>query len=317
MCWRCSRRCRTGRRRRVRRSRARLGVDVRTVRRDVVSLRDLGIPVEAERGPGGCYRLRPGYRVPPLMFTAPEAAAAALGLVAARRLGLDADGALAKLRRVLPDRVRGQVEALEHALGFTGAARRPRRRTARRCSRSRTPPGARAASTRATRTRRRRQHARAEPVRRRLARRPLVRPGLRPHPRRAAHPARRPLRGRAPRRHGQPGPARLRADRLRQPLARARALDPRDRGAPAHAPGHRRPPLPTHPRRARARPPTHTLLRMRADSLDWAAACSPGRAAPSRSATPKPSATRCTSSPPRLRRGLTPLSSYARPRTAA
>ena len=30
----------------------RLGVDVRTVRRDVVSLRDLGIPVEAERGPG-------------------------------------------------------------------------------------------------------------------------------------------------------------------------------------------------------------------------------------------------------------------------
>jgi predicted DNA-binding transcriptional regulator YafY len=97
----------------------RLGVDVRTVRRDVVSLRDLGIPVEAERGPGGGYRLRPGYRMPPLMLTADEATAVALGLITARHDGLDADGALAKIRRVLPDRVRVRVEALEHTLGFT------------------------------------------------------------------------------------------------------------------------------------------------------------------------------------------------------
>ena len=40
------------------------------------------------------------------MFTAGEAAAVALGLMAARRLGLETDGALAKVRRVLPDRVR-------------------------------------------------------------------------------------------------------------------------------------------------------------------------------------------------------------------
>ena len=99
---------------------ARLGVDVRTVRRDIVALRDLGIPVEGERGRGGSYRLRPGYRVPPLMFTAGEAAAVALGLMAARRLGLEAEGALAKVRRVLPDRVRLPVESLEHTLGFTG-----------------------------------------------------------------------------------------------------------------------------------------------------------------------------------------------------
>ena len=100
----------------------RLGIDVRTVRRDVTSLRLLGIPVEAERGPAGGYRLRPGYRMPPLMLTATEAAAVALGLIAARREGLDADGALAKIRRVLPDKVRLQVEALEQTLGFTGAA---------------------------------------------------------------------------------------------------------------------------------------------------------------------------------------------------
>jgi predicted DNA-binding transcriptional regulator YafY len=74
---------------------ARLGVDTRTVRRDVDSLRALGIPVEAERGPAGGYRLRPGYRMPPLLFTTGEATAVALGLLAARRDGLDADGALA------------------------------------------------------------------------------------------------------------------------------------------------------------------------------------------------------------------------------
>jgi predicted DNA-binding transcriptional regulator YafY len=97
-----------------------LGVDVRTVRRDIVSLRDLGIPVEGERGRGGSYRIKPGYRVPPLMFTSSEAAAVALGLLAARRLGLEADGALAKVRRALPERVRLSVESLEHTLGFTG-----------------------------------------------------------------------------------------------------------------------------------------------------------------------------------------------------
>ena len=98
----------------------RLDVDVRTVRRDVAALHDLGIPVESERGAGGGYRLLPGYRMPPLMLTATESTAVALGLIAARRDGLDADGALAKIRRVLPDEVRLRVEALEQTLRFTG-----------------------------------------------------------------------------------------------------------------------------------------------------------------------------------------------------
>src|SRR4051812_48630136 len=100
---------------------ARLGTDVRTLRRDVTALRALGIPVEGERGRGGSYRLRPGYRVPPLMFTTGEAVAVTLGLMAARRLGLEADNALAKVRRVLPDRIRHGVEALEGTLAFTDA----------------------------------------------------------------------------------------------------------------------------------------------------------------------------------------------------
>jgi len=102
---------------------ARLEVDERTLRRDVAALRALGIPVEAERGRGGGYRLRPGYRMPPLMFTPAEATAVALGLLAAQRDGVDAAGALAKLRRVLPDRVRLRVEALEQTLRFTRSGR--------------------------------------------------------------------------------------------------------------------------------------------------------------------------------------------------
>ena len=105
----------------------RLGVDTRTVRRYVVALQDLGIPVEGQRGSGGGYRLRPGYRLPPLMLTGDEAVVVVLGLVAARRLGLDtesaaADEALAKVFRVLPGELRRRAEALERTLGFTGEA---------------------------------------------------------------------------------------------------------------------------------------------------------------------------------------------------
>ena len=101
----------------------RLAVDGRTVRRDVAALQRLGIPVEGERGVGGGYRLRPGFRLPPLMLSEDEATAVVLGLTAARRLGLGeasgADGALSKIHRVLPDVLRRRVEALEAALAFT------------------------------------------------------------------------------------------------------------------------------------------------------------------------------------------------------
>jgi len=104
----------------------RLEVDRRTVRRDVATLQRLGIPVEGERGVGGGYRLRPGYRLPPLMLNEDEATVVVLGLAAARRFGLGdadgADGALAKIHRVLPDALRRRVEALEAALAFTAPA---------------------------------------------------------------------------------------------------------------------------------------------------------------------------------------------------
>jgi predicted DNA-binding transcriptional regulator YafY len=104
----------------------RLGIDVRTLRRYIAALQELGIPVEGQRGVGGGYRLRPGYRLPPLMLSDDETVVVVLGLLAARRLGLDtesasAEGALTKIHRVLPDRLRSRAEALEASLGFADA----------------------------------------------------------------------------------------------------------------------------------------------------------------------------------------------------
>ncbi|MFG2074699.1 Predicted DNA-binding transcriptional regulator YafY, contains an HTH and WYL domains [Nonomuraea maritima] len=104
----------------------RLGVDERTVRRYASRLAELGIPVTAERGRYGGYRLTPGYRLPPLMLTDDEATAVVLGLLAGRRLGLAAaatEAALAKIRRVLPSALREQAGALEETLDFTLAER--------------------------------------------------------------------------------------------------------------------------------------------------------------------------------------------------
>ncbi len=101
----------------------RLEVDLRTVRRYVTMLQDLGIPVEAERGRHGGYRLRPGFRLPPLLFTDDEALAIMLGLLAARRLGLvssasTVEGALAKVERVLPQDVRARIAAVQQTATF-------------------------------------------------------------------------------------------------------------------------------------------------------------------------------------------------------
>jgi predicted DNA-binding transcriptional regulator YafY len=105
-----------------------LAIDGRTVRRYIAALQALEIPVEGQRGVGGGYRVRPGYRLPPLMLSDDEAVVVVLGLIAARRQGLDSDsspvdGALAKIHRVLPDPLRRRVEALETALGFTATPR--------------------------------------------------------------------------------------------------------------------------------------------------------------------------------------------------
>ena len=54
---------------------------MRTVRRYITHLQDIGIPIEASIGRHGGYRLRPGFKLPPLMFTEEEATAVMLGLL--------------------------------------------------------------------------------------------------------------------------------------------------------------------------------------------------------------------------------------------
>jgi predicted DNA-binding transcriptional regulator YafY len=102
----------------------RLDVDRRTVRRYISTLQELGVPVESEPGRYGGYRLLPGYKLPPMMFTEEEALALILGLLVSRRVGFGQsasaiEGALAKIDRVLPDRLRGRVQAVQGALTFT------------------------------------------------------------------------------------------------------------------------------------------------------------------------------------------------------
>ena len=105
----------------------RLEVEARSVRRYVTMLQEMGIPVEAERGRYGGYRLRPGFKLPPLMWTEDEALAITLGLQAARQLGLaqtmpTIESALAKVERVLPLALRERVQAVQETVVLDLAA---------------------------------------------------------------------------------------------------------------------------------------------------------------------------------------------------
>ncbi|MCC3776062.1 YafY family protein [Streptomyces sp. UNOB3_S3] len=110
----------------------RLGVTVRTVRRDIDRLRELGYPVDSARGHAGGYRLASGTDLPPLLLDDDEAVAITVALRTATGSGLtgieeSALRALAKLEQVLPQRLRGQVTALQSALaGIVWEDRGPR-----------------------------------------------------------------------------------------------------------------------------------------------------------------------------------------------
>ena len=62
---------------------ARLQVSPRTLRRDVDRLRELGYPIQAQRGVEGGYQLAAGTALPPLVVDDEEAVALAVGLQAA------------------------------------------------------------------------------------------------------------------------------------------------------------------------------------------------------------------------------------------
>jgi len=92
-----------------------LGVSVRTLYRDIATLQGQGADIEGEPGLG--YVMRPGFTLPPLMFSADEIEALVLGSrwVAVRgddaRLSQSAHQALSKIMAVLPTELRDRAEA--------------------------------------------------------------------------------------------------------------------------------------------------------------------------------------------------------------
>ena len=93
---------------------AALGVSLRTLYRDIATLNAEGARIEGEPGVG--YVLRPGFMLPPLMFSEDEIEALVLGArwVAESGdapLGEAAENAIAKIAAVLPDDLKDRVEA--------------------------------------------------------------------------------------------------------------------------------------------------------------------------------------------------------------
>src|SRR5690606_480408 len=66
----------------------RMGVSLRTLRRGIERLRDLGYPVRSDRGVGGGYQLAPGASLPPLALDDDEAVALAVGLLTAAQTSI-------------------------------------------------------------------------------------------------------------------------------------------------------------------------------------------------------------------------------------
>jgi predicted DNA-binding transcriptional regulator YafY len=94
----------------------RLGVDQRTVRRDVERLRELGYTIRADRGSTGGYRLDAGAQLPPLLLDDEQVTAVAIALQGVPQLGTATDEAAARaletIRRVLPPRLRRRADAV-------------------------------------------------------------------------------------------------------------------------------------------------------------------------------------------------------------
>ncbi|WP_312378348.1 helix-turn-helix transcriptional regulator [Pseudomonas oryzihabitans] len=91
---------------------AETGVSLRTLYRDIASLQALGAAIEGEPGVG--YILKPGFLLPPLMFTPEELEALVLGSrwVAERTdgsLAAAASNALARISAVLPSELQNEL----------------------------------------------------------------------------------------------------------------------------------------------------------------------------------------------------------------
>jgi predicted DNA-binding transcriptional regulator YafY len=91
-----------------------LGISMRTLYRDIATLQQQGADIVGETGVG--YVLRPGFMLPPLMFSQQETEALVLGMRWVERRGDSqlakaATNALAKIGAVLPNELREELDA--------------------------------------------------------------------------------------------------------------------------------------------------------------------------------------------------------------
>jgi predicted DNA-binding transcriptional regulator YafY len=114
----------------------RFEVTVRTIYRDLDALRDASMPLSAERGRGGGYALDASYALPPVNFTAREAAL----LVAIGRHAVDMrllpfvetlESALDKVRSALSKSAQRELVARVRELSFIGVPALPTRKEVR------------------------------------------------------------------------------------------------------------------------------------------------------------------------------------------
>lgn len=104
---------------------ARFGVSVRTLYRDLDALRDADLPVLAERGRGGGYALDKGYALPPVNFTAAEAAMLLVvtnAMLSLRMVPFEARlrSAMDKVRAALPATAQRELDRRLSTLHFVG-----------------------------------------------------------------------------------------------------------------------------------------------------------------------------------------------------
>jgi predicted DNA-binding transcriptional regulator YafY len=114
----------------------RFGVTIRTIYRDLDALRAASLPLAAERGRGGGYALDRSYSLPPVNFTARQAAL----LVALGRFALDTrllpfeetlEAALDKVRAALSTSAQRELLARLEELSFSGVPGLPSKKAVR------------------------------------------------------------------------------------------------------------------------------------------------------------------------------------------
>jgi predicted DNA-binding transcriptional regulator YafY len=108
----------------------RFGVTLRTIYRDIEALQDAGMPIRADRGRGGGYALDKNYQLPPINFTAREAAL----LIALSRIALEhrlmpfpktVESAVDKVRAALSTSAQRELLTLVRDLQLVGVPSLP------------------------------------------------------------------------------------------------------------------------------------------------------------------------------------------------